>query len=192
MSNTPKGGTIEGNAADDILMVDQGEECIAAGMHGNISKPIDPEALSRLLNRWSQQGLGVSQDRGHKTDKKHNPGKTGVDTPPVAFEKALERTLGDRDFLFEMLEEFTSKGPEWLKSIETLLQKCDGETLAQEAHTLKGAAANLGAERMAEFAVRLEEMGRSGDLSDGARVIDELEHEFESITQFISLQKNRS
>ena len=107
------------------------------------------------------------------------------DIPPVAIEKALNRALGDKDFLLEMLEQFKTNGSEWLKSIESLLQKHDGETLAREAHALKGAASNLGAVRVAEFALRLEEMGRSGDLSEGIEVLGALEVELDSINQFI-------
>ena len=38
MSNTPQGGTTEGNAADDILMVDQGKDILCFG-HRRIIYP---------------------------------------------------------------------------------------------------------------------------------------------------------
>jgi two-component system chemotaxis sensor kinase CheA len=45
----------------------------------------------------------------------------------------------------------------------------------REAHTLKGAAANFGAEAVVESARRLEEMGRGGSLAAAAEACEDLE-----------------
>jgi two-component system sensor histidine kinase/response regulator len=161
------------------------ERCIEAGMDDYLSKPINPDDLAKALDRWSQEDRKTSSGGPKSDEGEDSQGKPRHEIPPLNIETALERVLGDKEFLLELLEDFTARAPEWIKTMGSLLEKRDTETLTREAHTLKGAAANLSADRIAGFALRLEEMGRSGDLSGGIQVLGELKSELESINHFV-------
>jgi HPt (histidine-containing phosphotransfer) domain-containing protein len=55
----------------------------------------------------------------------------------------------------------------------------DAASLAREAHTLKGEAAMLGAQELAELARQLEQFGKAGDVAQAAARLDDLERTFE-------------
>ena len=52
MSNTPQGGAIEGNAADDALMVDQGGGLII-DTHGQLNYISPFKRLGNSINIWN-------------------------------------------------------------------------------------------------------------------------------------------
>ena len=100
------------------------------------------------------------------------------------IEKALERSMGDKEFLEDILQEFVKGMPEQIEALETAVSGGDGESIAQQAHTMKGASANLGADEMAAIALKLEQMGKESDLKGARRAIDELGKELQRIKDF--------
>ena len=84
---------------------------------------------------------------------------------PIDYEKALVRAMGDKEFLKEILQEFIADLPQQLEVLETAVSNTDAEALAKQAHTLKGASANLAADEMSAAALKLEQMGKNGRLA---------------------------
>lgn len=85
-------------------------------------------------------------------------------TPIIDMPEALNRAMGDVDFLKMMLEELHRTLPEYTARIQQAMQSNDSESLGSDAHQFKGAAANLGAKAIAEAALRLEQIGKSGSM----------------------------
>lgn len=75
---------------------------------------------------------------------------------------ALNRAMGDVDFLKMMLEEFQNMIPEFIDKISHAVQYADMDNLDKDAHQFKGAAANLGAKDIAACALELEQIGKQG------------------------------
>jgi len=61
-----------------------------------------------------------------------------------------------------------------------------------EAHTIKGAAGNMGAHKFAELALALERKGKSGSLEDAQDKLTELEKEFLRVQEALYLRKDRA
>jgi len=78
---------------------------------------------------------------------------------------ALEQVGGDQELLIEVAQLFLEDYPNSLREIEEALRTGDAKLMERAAHTLKGAAANFGAEPVVEPALRLEMAGRRGNLS---------------------------
>ena len=70
--------------------------------------------------------------------------------------KAMGRAMGNEAFLASLLEEFALSLPGRISAMQTAAENGDWRTLGQEAHRLKGAAANLSAEEMSKAAGKLE------------------------------------
>jgi two-component system, sensor histidine kinase and response regulator len=83
--------------------------------------------------------------------------------PVIDFAEALGRAMGDLDFLKMMLEELQKSIPEMMDRLAKDQQDCDMNALDRDAHQFKGAAANLGAKGIAAAALKLEQIGKSGD-----------------------------
>mgnify|MGYP001224698022 CR=1 FL=1 len=74
-----------------------------------------------------------------------------------------------------------------LSAIREAIAQGDDEALARAAHRLKGSVGNFGARRAVEAALRLEDMGREGDLSgaeEGYQMLETgIEHFIEALGQ---------
>lgn len=74
---------------------------------------------------------------------------------------------GDGELLAILAREYERDSNLQLTAMRRALADADTDSFLRSAHTLKGASANLGAERFAELCARLEQLARTGGL-DGA------------------------
>jgi two-component system sensor histidine kinase/response regulator len=66
------------------------------------------------------------------------------------------------------------------------VRKRDAKVVERAAHSLKGAAGNLSAKRIAELALKLELLGRAGDLKGADQLIINLKTEFKRLEKYIN------
>ncbi len=85
-----------------------------------------------------------------------------------------EITGGDAEFCAELLGEFLSQTPELIARLEQAIEAGDAPQVRQVAHTLKGSARSIGADSFAQYAAQLENLGRSGELSEAPQAIQQL------------------
>jgi len=83
--------------------------------------------------------------------------------------------MGDRELLKEVLEIFLEDSEPTCEEIARAVEAADREALEASAHALKGACANVSAERARAAAAELEEMARGGDLGEVRRALARLE-----------------
>lgn len=121
--------------------------------------PSGAEGSPRRVSMWKDRGL----------DSK---GAAGSLPPPAGLEEeavfdraaALERLEGDSALLAELAALFVEDCPQLMASIRQAIECQDPEALARAAHALKGSVSNFAARRAVDQALRLEAMGRQGDL----------------------------
>jgi HPt (histidine-containing phosphotransfer) domain-containing protein len=90
---------------------------------------------------------------------------------------ALERVLGDRKLLEELLNIFRDEYLQRLAEFREALAARDAKSLERAAHSLRGSAGNLGATATAQAAGALEELARNGDLTNAGGSITAVESE---------------
>ena len=78
---------------------------------------------------------------------------------------ALERLGGDEELLQEVAKIFLDEYPTLMVEIQAAKETRNAKLLERAAHSLKGSVANFGAEQAVEAALRLEKMGRGGNLT---------------------------
>ncbi|MGB8658404.1 MAG: response regulator [Candidatus Zixiibacteriota bacterium] len=157
------------------------ERCLQAGMDDYISKPIDPHEIIRVIEKWTiPSPLSEVIPQGHEPERLDH-----LQDPPLDLEAALGRLDNDRAFCTEMIQEFLSHVPKQLQILEEAAKKGDAKMVEREAHSLKGAAGNLGARRIAKPALKLELLARTGDLSGAEELIHNLRIEFKYLEKYI-------
>jgi two-component system, sensor histidine kinase and response regulator len=103
----------------------------------------------------------------------------------------LERIGGDMEFLKEIAEVFVEDTPKLLTEIRSAISHGNPHALEYAAHSVKGSASNLGAERARVAAHQLELLGRKGDLEHAGEACSELEFELARFTNALNSLANR-
>jgi HPt (histidine-containing phosphotransfer) domain-containing protein len=109
---------------------------------------------------------------------------------PLDLEAALNRLDRDGELLKQMLQELLKKAPNQLKTLEKAVDQGDNKAVEREAHSLKGAAGNLGAKHIADFALKLELSGRKGDMTDAKQIIERLKAELRLLDEYFHQSLN--
>ncbi len=134
------------------------ERCLAAGMDGYLSKPIDVMAQSR-------RGTALAEVRAAAARRAARP----IRTLAVFDEQAaLACAGGDRALLKEVVTTFRTSCSAYQRRIEDALRRNDGEALRMAAHALKGAIATVGSSAGRQAAADVEQLARDADFDAGA------------------------
>jgi HPt (histidine-containing phosphotransfer) domain-containing protein len=129
-------------------------------MNDYVSKPVSPQALAEVLARWLP--------------------KKNDESAPVVFDRAamLERLMNDEDLAQVVMESFLDDIPRQIEALRGYLDAWDAPGAERQAHTLRGASANVGGEALRALAFEMEKAGQAGDLGSVAACMDDLEREF--------------
>jgi two-component system sensor histidine kinase/response regulator len=165
------------------------ERCLEAGMDDYLAKPIDPDVLAEVLDRWvplrndvevpvgtppGPADLALVQDHRH------------IDVDQIEGLAEL-RTPDGGSLLATFISSFTRRADDRLEVIRDCAARADDDALAMAAHELKGSAATIGAIRVASICAELEQGGsrvlllRPGVLDDLAAELDLAVHELDAI-----------
>ena len=92
---------------------------------------------------------------------------------------ALERLGGDTELLQMILEVFQDSCTGQLSRLEQAITASDFKTAYREAHSIKGAAANVSAKRIRAVASELERQMSESDIEGAPKLLDMLREEVE-------------
>ena len=137
------------------------EQCLAAGMDGYVSKPLQPQELFEVVERLAPvNNTTVAADGSVSADSQNQ----AADPQPV-FDRteALTHVGGDVELLKELIGLFREECPHLLADIHNAITRQDAAKLLISAHTLKGAVSNFGAAPACDAAQRLETMGHDAE-----------------------------
>ena len=147
------------------------ERCLAAGMDGYVAKPIKVVDLVEAIENISRPP-GVAKG----TTKAKAPEQEPIDTAA-----ALTRVDGDAELLKELVVLFLKGLPEMLTNLREAVTAGNAKVIERAAHKLKGSVGNFAAQPTFEAALRLEVLGRDGNLSEAEPVYIELEREIQRL-----------
>ena len=153
------------------------ERCIQAGMDAYLSKPIHEAELIDALRPF--------QNFTSKADKT-NDEERAESTPVFEFDKLLEETFNDRDFLSKIIRIFLDTTPDLLESAREAIANKDASAIEESAHKIKGALLNINAPQAADLALRMEEAAKRGDFSQTDSLFSDFEQEYLNLYQILS------
>lgn len=107
---------------------------------------------------------------------------------PINLADLLEIMDNDDELLRECMDDFLNDFPEMLSQIRSAVDSCNWEDLEVTAHALKGSLRYLAAVTAADFAFKLENIGKSGGKESADAIgkhFADLENECEQIRLFI-------
>lgn len=168
------------------------EKCLAVGMDDYLTKPVTPHALADVLEKWlliKNDGFGYS--RATRTPATKNDANFSVPTI-WNWHAMLERLLGDEKLADAVLQGFVPDILHQIKLLREIVERGDIPAAERQAHTIKGALANVGAERARAVALAIENAARAGDLPTVATQLVELEAQFTLLEKMIATNRQSS
>ncbi len=151
------------------------ESCLRAGMDAHIAKPVRAQSLYGAVEAFAHEGFP------------HHEGAVKSGAEQILDEAGLmEHVGGNWKFLWELVDLFLEDLPERLLTVKLAVKARDAQALASEAHALKGAVSHFAARRATQAALRLERMGRSGDLDGLDEAFSELKWETSRLSRALT------
>ena len=149
------------------------EECLAAGMDAYVSKPIDLDALERVLDDLARSPFDPL-DRGVMDMLEAEVAQPAERPPPVTVpaELAIDESrlevlrrleTPDGSSMFRVLvSAFVARSADRLVAVRVAAGQAKADDLAGVVHELKGAAGTIGAVRVEQVCQELELRARAG------------------------------
>lgn len=157
------------------------ERCLAAGMDGYLSKPVNRDALQGVLARWLAQvdePAVPARPMLGATDSNADGGEI-VNHDIV---EQLRETMGED---FEgLLEAYLNVSFAQLQELRDGLADGDFERIRIAAHTLKSSSANMGALGVAGLAKQLEHTASEAERGELEKLLDLLARELGRVRGF--------
>ncbi len=155
------------------------DNCIEAGMNDYVAKPVSPQALTEVLDKWLPK----------------TPAATTASPPPAMSVPAdndiidfrviddLRAMQGNNDthFIDRLIATFFQQSTPLLAAMREAIARNDAKTLQQAAHKLKGGCSVLGIKGLAAICNELETMGAKGALQDASEKITSAERAYEQV-----------
>ena len=147
----------------------EAEKCLARGMDGYISKPVDLHKLSRIL-------------------KQHIPNAALSNTarPAPVDIQVLHKMLGDDSSIHQrVLQTFTENSPQIINEMQKAYTNHSAGDIIWCTHKLKSSSHAIGAKQLAASCEALESAARDENWQNVARIYNEVDRLFASVQDFI-------
>jgi PAS domain S-box-containing protein len=150
-------------------------ECLTHGMDDYLSKPVDPDRLRAILEKW----LNVSLESASAEKQTVQPSSAPIDIETLKSRHRLE----DIRRLFSL---FLRDIPPQIEELQESVRKRDSAAVTRIAHGLKGVMSSLAAGKMRDICLAIENAGRQQSWELAETLLDQLLAATKETEDFIS------
>jgi len=168
-------------------MVGDREKCLEAGMNDYVSKPISLRSLAAAVEKW------LPKDKDHpgrlKMERRSKPADRRRASAPSVWDRSImqERLMGDDALTRKITGVFLADIPRRIEALRRFLQTGDARGVQREAHTIKGAAANVGGEILHHAALAMEQAAQASDTNAIEACMTQLESAFDRLKKAMEI-----
>ncbi|HEX3797181.1 MAG TPA: response regulator [Verrucomicrobiae bacterium] len=166
------------------------EKCLAAGMDDYVAKPVRPDDIRLVVERW---GSRVTAEAQADSSAEH-PASTVLETkstpaqqaPPVDMERLLDFANGDLENLRELVELYLQQTAKQITQLTSAVEAKNGDEVKRLAHSCAGASSTCGMTGIAPVLRELERQGMEGLESSALDLARQASCEFDRIKNFLT------
>jgi signal transduction histidine kinase/CheY-like chemotaxis protein/HPt (histidine-containing phosphotransfer) domain-containing protein len=162
------------------------ERCLAAGMDDYVAKPMSPEQLEAVLQRWVPRGGPPPPPAARVAPPAEEQG-------PIDWVMVTDLlAMTPPDFLGELLGLFFRDAATALTDLRIAWREDDLATWARVAHKLRGSCATLGARAMMDVCARMEDLDQEAMMRSGESMLEALEAEFAQARELLAEHQKKA
>jgi CheY-like chemotaxis protein/HPt (histidine-containing phosphotransfer) domain-containing protein len=160
------------------------DKCIAAGMDDYLAKPVRPEDMRTIVERWASAA------------KTHTPTASQTETattdttfesqqPPVEMSRLLDFSDGSAENLRELVTLYLKQTEEQLEQLAAAAKAGSAAEVRRLAHSCAGASSTCGMVRIVPLLRELERQGDEKKLVNAVELCRQSRREFDCIREFL-------
>ena len=180
------------------------DKCLAAGMDDYLAKPVRPEDIRGILERWGKPAV---QPESAPTAPAEAPVQSSSDTkklsfteirayktesvpamklpPPVDMERLLDFANGDRANLRELVDLYLQQTVKQIMQLNAAVAARSAEDVRRLAHSCAGASSTCGMTGIIPLLRELERQGGEGLQPSATQLVSDVSREFDRIRSFL-------
>ena len=159
-----------------MLFEDEMKNCLSVGMDECIAKPFNSDTLFQLISSYVDKSEYKSEYKSSSKETQTNHAKDKPGEQVVLdVEDTLPRFGKDFNVYKQFLSEFVSDLKDRINQFQTVFLSGDFESLADQAHNLKGVSASMGAKQLSSLSQVLDQRCQKGDSLLIQETLEEIE-----------------
>lgn len=164
----------------------EAERCIELGMDDYLTKPVRIPVLVAKLREWLPHLQWLPRPRSLESLREDPKPLAPPREPsiPVYNDALLALSGNDPLAALEILEDFRSATKADLKLLTQFFDLKDQDSLARQAHRIRGASAMVGARGLAQKATELATHATNGEWREARSVLNRMQEVFDSLAIF--------
>jgi signal transduction histidine kinase/DNA-binding response OmpR family regulator len=152
------------------------DKCLAAGADAYLSKPARPAEILALLEQLVPSAYAAQTAAGPSVaDAVPDPAPEPEALRVFDVEDLIGRLGGRGEMVARFVEMFSGVVTGYLAALRDAVEQGDLEQTRIQAHTIKGAAANISAWQLRQTAEELEQLARAGECEGAGQLLQRLE-----------------
>jgi CheY-like chemotaxis protein len=170
------------------------EKCLSSGMDDYLSKPVRPEDIRTIVERWGSAAalpeppsasVAQTETATASLHSKSGPPSTVETDPPVNMERLHDFTSGNADDLRELINLYLKQTSEQITQLLAAVSAGSAPEVRRLAHSCAGASATCGMSGIVPLLQELEREGDAGKLTHAAELSQRVKKEFNRICVFL-------
>ena len=174
------------------VMATERQHCFESGMDDHLAKPIDPQQLRSILNRWIKPAPMVAPLTMTQPVLAVTTAVLPETLPPFDLAAALVRVNGNQRLLKRLLITFAENHAQAVTELRRMVVEGNPGDAGRLAHTLRGVAGNLEARDLAAAVRDLEQLCVCGSGQECGETLDRLERHMTAALAAISTLKEEA
>jgi CheY-like chemotaxis protein len=165
------------------------ERCLGAGMDDYLAKPVRPEDVRKIVDRW---GATASSEPAVPAAPAAAPvaNAPADEAPPVDMDRLKDFTEDDVESLRELVTLYINQTNDQIKQLRAAVQASNAPEVRRIAHSCAGSSSTCGVKKLATMLRDLEKFGYENKLEGAPALFEQAAAEYEKVRAFLAPHYN--